>query len=65
MHDWGYGPHYLISLLLLLVPTWMIMKKAGFNPALSLFLILPGLGAIIVVAILAFARWPAVDGGRA
>jgi len=51
----------LIVPLLLVVPLWVIYKKAGKNPAFSLFLFIPFLGFLIVGIILAFSRWPATE----
>jgi len=52
---------HIILALLLIVPLWMIYKKAGKNPAFSLFLFIPYLGLLIVAIILAFSRWPATE----
>jgi hypothetical protein len=40
-----------------IVPTWMILKKAGYHPAYSFLIIIPliNLGLIMYVA---FAKWP-------
>jgi ABC-type glycerol-3-phosphate transport system permease component len=40
------------------VPLYRIMAKAGLNPILSLIIVIPGLGYLIVIGILAFATWP-------
>lgn len=48
----------VIGLALLIIPLWKICARAGFNPALSLIAIIPFLGFLIVVGILAFAQWP-------
>src|SRR5262249_25121331 len=37
-----------------------ILRKAGFFPALSLLLIVPLLGGLCVIVLLAFAPWPAL-----
>ena len=37
---------------------WRILVKAGFNGALSLLLLLGGIGFFIVQIILAFTTWP-------
>jgi uncharacterized membrane protein YhaH (DUF805 family) len=37
---------------------WRIFTRAGYSGALSLLLLIPGLGQIIVVCILAFGDWP-------
>jgi hypothetical protein len=39
------------------VPFWMIFKKAGYHPALSLLILVP-LVNVILVYFLAFAPWP-------
>jgi hypothetical protein len=54
--------HLLLSLLLI-IPTWRICRRAGFSGALSLFHLLPVIGMFIVMAVLAFARWPAGEAG--
>jgi hypothetical protein len=51
---------YFFMALLLVVPAWRIFRRAGFHPALSLLLFIPGLGLLIIALLLAFRRWPAV-----
>lgn len=48
----------IIGLAIIVVPLWRICGRAGFNPAIALLAIIPFLGFIVVVAILAFIRWP-------
>ncbi len=48
---------------------WRIFTKAGFNGALSLLNLIPGVGQLVCIIILAFGRWPiedalAASGGR-
>ena len=40
---------------------WRIFAKAGFNGALSLLNLVPGVGQLICMVILAFGRWPLED----
>ena len=40
---------------------WRIFTKAGFNGALSLLNLVPGVGPLICMIILAFGRWPIED----
>jgi len=40
---------------------WRIFAKAGYNGALSLLNLIPGIGPLICVLILAFGRWPIED----
>ena len=59
--------HLLLSLLLI-IPSWRILVRAGYSGALSLFHLVPVIGSFIVMAILAFGDWPAGEangeGGR-
>jgi hypothetical protein len=57
---------HLLVALVLIIPTWRICTRAGFSGALSLLLLLPVpvpvigpvIGALIVMAVLAFSDWP-------
>jgi hypothetical protein len=40
---------------------WRIFAKAGYNGALSLLNLIPGVGPLICMIILAFGRWPIED----
>ena len=40
---------------------WRIFQKAGYSGALSLLNLVPGVGPLICVLILAFGRWPIED----
>jgi len=50
----------LIAIAILIIPCWLICKKAGFSPWLSLLCILPSLGLLVLLYILAFAQWKVV-----
>jgi hypothetical protein len=50
--------HVLVALVLI-VPTWRICTRAGFSGALSLLHLVPVVGTLVVMAILAFSDWPA------
>ena len=43
-----------------IVPLWFALKKAGLAPGLSLIGIVPTLGPIIVLFILAFSTWKVI-----
>jgi len=49
------------TLLLTVLPFWLICKKAGFHGALSLLMLVP-IGNIVLLFVLAFADWPALRG---
>jgi hypothetical protein len=37
---------------------WRICEKAGYSGAMSLLALIPGVGIIILLCILAFSQWP-------
>jgi hypothetical protein len=47
----------LIVIIILMIPFWFICKKAGFSPWLSLLCIIPSLGTLVLLYVLAFAEW--------
>jgi hypothetical protein len=57
-------PWHLIVILLfvvpigiaVLVPYWMIFKKAGFQPILSILMLVP-LANLVTLYVVAFSRW--------
>lgn len=50
---------HLLVALVLIIPTWRICTRAGFSGALSLFHLVPVIGSLIVMGMLAFSAWPA------
>ncbi|GCE26829.1 hypothetical protein KDA_23130 [Dictyobacter alpinus] len=54
------GIIFLIAIIFSLVVYWRIFSKAGFNGAMSLLALVPGVGSLIVLCILAFGEWPAL-----
>jgi len=51
---------YLVAVALLMIPCWFILKKAGFSPWLALLCIVPSLGTLVLLYVLAFAQWKVV-----
>jgi hypothetical protein len=49
----------LVAVAIFMVPCWFICKKAGFSPWLSLLCIIPSLGTLVLLYVLAFAEWKA------
>lgn len=47
----------IVLAALLLFPFWKIYSRAGLNPYLSLTLLIPGFGLLIVSIILAVSKW--------
>jgi uncharacterized membrane protein YhaH (DUF805 family) len=54
----------LIGIVIILVPYWMIWKKAGFSPWLSLLMFVPLVG-IVMLYVLAFMEWKVVPASQA
>src|SRR5579875_1588599 len=57
-----FGFLYLIFMLALVAfgifVIWRILSKAGYNGALSLLILIPGIGSLIIILMLAFGDWP-------
>jgi hypothetical protein len=51
---------WLIGTILLIIPAWRIMGKAGYPAALSLLNFVPILGSLFILIVLAFTDWPAL-----
>ena len=49
--------HVLVSLVLI-VPSWRILERAGYSGLIALFHLVPVIGPFIVMAVLAFGEWP-------
>jgi hypothetical protein len=47
----------VILIAIVMIPCWFILKKAGFSPWLSLLCVIPPLGAVVILYVLAFAQW--------
>lgn len=51
---------YVLMIAVVMVPCWFILKKAGFSPWLSLLCLLPSLGTLVLLYVIAFAEWKVV-----
>ena len=51
---------WVIVAILIIIPDWRILGKAGYPPALALLIIVPLLGNLCILAVLAFTEWPAL-----
>jgi len=51
----------IVTGIILVLPVWVIHRKAGLSPWLSLFLFIPIFGLLLVYMILAFSKWPATQ----
>jgi hypothetical protein len=49
-----------VVIAIVMVPCWFILKKAGFTPWLSLLCIVPSLGTLVLLYLLAFGEWKVV-----
>ena len=50
----------LVAIIIVIVPFWFILKKAGMSPWLSLLCLIPSLGILVLLYVLAFAEWKVV-----
>ena len=53
------GLFFLIVLIVALIPYWVIFKKAGFSPWLTVLMLVP-LVNIVVLYVVAFSKWKVV-----
>lgn len=57
----GYGIVLVAIMAFTVWIYWRIFVKAGYNGALALLNLVPGVGPLVVMVILAFGRWPIED----
>lgn len=50
----------ILAIAIVMIPCWIILKKAGFTPWLALLCIVPSLGTLVLLYVLAFAQWKVV-----
>ena len=50
----------LLAIILVMVPCWFILKKAGFTPWLAMLCVIPSLGTLVLLYIVAFSDWKVV-----
>lgn len=55
----------VITIAIVMVPCWFILKKAGFSPWLALLCLVPSLGTLVLLYILAFAEWKVIPNPQA
>ncbi len=55
----------VIAIVLVMVPCWFILKKAGFSPWLSMLCVIPSLGTLVLLYVLAFSDWKVVPAPQA
>jgi hypothetical protein len=60
-----FGLFMLIGIAIVMIPCWFILKKAGFSPWLSLLCLIPSLGTLVLLYILAFADWKVIPAPQA
>jgi flagellar basal body-associated protein FliL len=47
----------IVMIAIVMIPCWFILKKAGFTPWLSLLCLIPSLGTLVLLYVLAFSEW--------
>jgi hypothetical protein len=56
---------FLVVVVIIMVPCWFILKKAGFTPWLCLLCLIPSIGLLVLLYVLAFAEWKVVPAPQA
>ena len=49
---------WCVFLVVIVAIYYVIIKKTGYNPWLSLLILIPGIGSIIILVMLVFTEWP-------
>jgi len=56
---WAVAAVFILAITVFMIWCWWrICTKAGYSGAMSLLLLIPGIGSIILICILAFGDWP-------
>jgi hypothetical protein len=62
------GASLLVSMIIgiaifafMLLILWRICTRAGYSGAMSLLVLIPGVGSLILFCILAFGNWPVLE----
>lgn len=55
---------YIAVCAALIVPLWRVHQRAGLSPVLSFLVAIPLAGPLVVLLLLAFTDWPALDLSR-
>jgi len=55
----------IVAIAVVMIPCWFILKKAGFSPWLSMLCLIPSLGTLVLLYVLAFAEWKVVPAPQA
>jgi hypothetical protein len=54
----GFLIFWLIILVVMVAIYYVIIGKTGYNPWLSLLILIPGIGGLIILIMLVFTEWP-------
>jgi hypothetical protein len=52
-----FGVITIVMMAIVIIPLWQICKKAGFGGVLSLLSLIPVIGTLIVLYVVAFSDW--------
>ncbi len=55
---------WLLTLLILVVPGWVVCTKAGLKGPIALVILIPVIGYLIFLFVVAYSGWPSVDGRK-
>jgi hypothetical protein len=55
---WGFA--YLVKIVLYVIPSWQIAKKAGLSGPIALLAAIPLIGRLIMLYVIAFTDWKVV-----
>jgi len=53
---------FVFWIVLTVIPSVKLLRRVGIHPALAILNLLPFLGAVLILWIVAYARWPKTQG---
>ncbi len=56
---------WAVMMAIVIIPLWNISKKAGLSGPLSLLALIPGIGILVVLYVVAFSQWKVVPAASA
>ncbi len=48
---------WMVATVLWVIPTWRVLDRVGMTPALALLMVIPLVGGLIVLFLVAYGQW--------
>jgi hypothetical protein len=54
---------FIFWMVIAVPPSIRLLRRTGIHPAIAAFNVVPAFGAVIILFIVAYSRWPKSEGG--